>query len=77
MKKLPKQIKLPEDVGAARKGDIFIRGLHRTPDYYGGGPSVNGDWYWKKGSEKNEHKFLHINVIRELLTPNPQPNEQL
>lgn len=61
----PKRIKLTDDIGNAKKGAIFVRGLHGVPDW--GFWKENGhspeDFYWREGSSKADNSFLFKNWI--------------
>lgn len=53
------------------EGDTFIQGLHGIPDYYKEYKDTKvEDWYWKKGTKKEDHKFLNKKWLDEPV-PNP------
>jgi len=60
---MEKQIKLPVDIGSAKKGEIYVRGLHDTPEFYRD-KNVREDFYWEKGYEESDNRFLTANCIK-------------
>lgn len=42
------------------EGKTYIQKLHGIPDYYAEQGETNAeDWYWLKGSKKNDLKYLN------------------
>lgn len=60
-----KEITLQVDHGTAKKGTVFVCGLHGVPDYYKDNPEMNTaeQWFWEKGSERHQNAFLHESWI--------------
>ena len=52
-----KEITLKEDYGEAKKGIIYVKGLHETPDFYKN-TNCKDDFYWEKGSKREDNRFL-------------------
>jgi hypothetical protein len=50
------------------EGKKFIQGLHGVPEYYSKKNALNNpqDWWWEKGSNKEDNKFLHKTAVDEI-----------
>lgn len=62
-----KEIILLKDFGQAKKGSIFIQGLHGRPYHECHKNTKPNDWYWEKNRSKNENCFIHKNCIEQAL----------
>jgi len=64
MERKTKEITLNQDVGSAKKGTVFIQGLHGIPDStdYWKGHSASS-FYWEKGTKKEDNAFLKENWL--------------
>lgn len=54
---------LTEDIGTAKKGDVYVKMLHGEPEYYKGQGKI---WWWKKGCNKEDNNFLPDSVFSPL-----------
>ncbi len=63
---MDKIIRLTKAIGSAKKGTVFIRGLHGVPDSTDYWESHSGDeFYWEKGNRKSENNFLFYKWLKE------------
>ncbi len=67
MRRSNEKIELIRRVGKARKGQIFIRGLHGVPDsevdiWDSNKPE---DFYWREDSSKQDNDFLYDTWLKE------------
>lgn len=58
-----KEITLTEDIGTAKKGEVYVQGLHGIPEYYKEHGKPEEFWYWRKGSQKEDNLFLPETVF--------------
>ena len=57
------------------EGKTFIQGLHGVPASYQGkkGMDIPADWWWAKGTIKEDNEFLYKTAIEEI-TKYPPPH---
>ena len=53
-----KKIKLTQDVGSAKKGTVFIQGLHGVPEGEIWKTKTADQFFWEKGTKKEDNAFL-------------------
>ena len=55
---------LEVDHGNAKAGTVLVRGLHEVPTYYEGKETLtSSDFFWHKGSKKEDDAFLMASWI--------------
>lgn len=55
------EVKLVCNIGEAKKGEVYVHGLFEQPASH---PNTHrNDWWWQKGSEYSENKFLPNSVM--------------
>lgn len=60
------KIELLKKFGLARKGDIYIKGLHPMPKHYREFRTMNRDsWCWKEGTKPGEEHYLSTSFFTE------------
>lgn len=67
-----KEVKLLVKHGQAEIGEIFIRGdlSHGVPDFHAYKSDKPKEWYWAKGSKKEDLRFLPASCFTEELKDN-------
>jgi hypothetical protein len=53
--------KLTKNIGEAKKGEVYVRGVHGKIDRYS--KSSADQFYWLKGSKKEDNAFLPAHVF--------------
>ena len=53
-----KEITLNQKVGSAKRGTVFIQGLHGVPNCEVYKDSKPSEFYWEKGTTKEDNAFL-------------------
>lgn len=59
------RIKLIRDIGSAKPGLIFIKGLHDVPEFYIDKDKKREDFFWEKGKEREDDSFLMVDWVKE------------
>lgn len=57
-------------IGSAERGEIYVRGLYDTPEYYRDNTknSKRKDFWWRKDSKIGDNQFLHTESIEDQRT---------
>ena len=58
-----KRVILNQEVGSAKKGDVYIQGLHGVPNHETYKSDSPDDFYWKEGTTKEDNGFLRYNWL--------------
>jgi len=59
------RVTLKENMGNAKKGEVFVQGLYGVPDYYKDTEDTPEDWYWAETSKREDNRFLPASCFRE------------
>ncbi len=55
------EVILTDDIGTAKKGDVYVKMLHGEPNAHKGKGVI---WWWKKNSPKENNNFLPDSVFK-------------